>query len=129
MIWYVALGSAIGGVSRYVLGGWIQRQADTWFPIQTLLVNLSGSLLLGFLQRYALDSTAISAEVRAMLTIGLCGGYTTFSTFSFETARMLDDGDWGRAGLYIALSVVLCVGGAILGAAAARELLVLRELR
>jgi CrcB protein len=127
MIWYVALGSAAGGVLRYLLGGWIQQRAGTTFPIQTLLINVTGSLLLGFLQRYALDSAAISAEVRTMLTIGFCGGYTTFSTFSFETVRMLEDGDWKWAALYMSLSVILSVGAAVLGIAAAKELLALRR--
>lgn len=127
MIWYVALGSAAGGVLRYLLGGWIQQRAGTTFPIQTLLINVTGSLLLGFLQRYALDSAAISPEVRTMLTIGFCGGYTTFSTFSFETVRMLEDGDWKWAALYISLSVMLSVGAAVLGIAAAKELLALRR--
>ena len=128
MIWYVALGSAVGGVTRYLLGGWIQQRAGGTFPIQTLLINVSGSFLLGFLQRYALDATAISPEVRTMLTIGFCGGYTTFSTFSFETVRLLEDGDWRRATLYIGLSIVLSIGGAVLGVTAAREFLALRRV-
>lgn len=127
MIWYVALGSAVGGVARYLLGGWIQQRAGTAFPIQTLLINVTGSFLLGFLQRYALDSAVISPEVRTMLTIGFCGGYTTFSTFSFETVRMLEDGDWKRAALYMSLSVILSVGAVVLGISAARELLALRR--
>jgi CrcB protein len=127
MIWYVALGSAVGGVARYLLGGWIQQRAGTAFPIQTLLINVTGSFLLGFLQRYALDSAVISPEVRTMLTIGFCGGYTTFATFSFETVRMLEDGDWKRAALYMSLSVILSVGAAVLGISAARELLALRR--
>jgi CrcB protein len=128
MIWYVALGSAVGGVLRYLLGGWVQERAGTTFPIQTLLINVTGSLLLGFLQQYALETSAISPEVRTMLTLGFCGGYTTFSTFSFETVRMLEDGDWRRAALYVTLSVVLSVGAAILGIAAARELIALRRV-
>ena len=127
MIWYVALGSAAGGAARYLLGGWIQDRAGGTFPVQTLLINVTGSLLLGFLQRYALESTAISAEVRTLLTIGFCGGYTTFSTFSFETVRMLEDGEWRRAALYIGLSVALSVGAAIAGVAAAREVLAWRR--
>ena len=126
MIWYVALGSAVGGVTRYLLGGWIQQRTGSTFPIQTLLINVSGSFLLGLLQRYAPDSAAISPEVRTMLTIGFCGGYTTFSTFSFETVRLLEDGDWPRAALYIGLSIVLSIGGAVLGVTAAKELLALR---
>jgi CrcB protein len=127
MIWYVAFGSAVGGVARYLLGGWIQQRSGSTFPIQTLLINVTGSFLLGFLQHYALETTAISPEVRTMLTIGFCGGYTTFSTFSFETVRMLEDGDWRRAMLYITLSVTLTVGAAVLGIVAARELMALKQ--
>lgn len=126
MIWYVALGSAAGGVVRYLLGGWIQERSGSSFPIQTLVINVSGSLLLGFIQRYALETAAVTPEVRAMLTIGLCGGYTTFSTFSLETVRLLEEGDLRRAGLYVGLSVILSVGAAILGISAARELLAIR---
>jgi CrcB protein len=62
-----------------------------------------------------------------MLTIGICGGYTTFSTFSYETVRLLEDGEYTRALTYVGLSVVLSVGGAILGIALGRELLALRR--
>lgn len=127
MLWYVALGSALGGVARYLLGGWIQERSGSLFPIQTLAINVSGSLLLGFIQRYALDSTALSPEIRTLLTIGFCGGYTTFSTFSLETVRLMEDGDWRRAAAYIGLSVVLSIGGVMLGVAAARQLLAVRQ--
>lgn len=127
MIWYVALGSAIGGVARYLLGGFIQERAGSAFPVQTLVINVTGSFLLGLIQRTALDSTALSPEIRAMLTIGVCGGYTTFSTFSLETVRLVEDGDWRRAGLYVAGSVVLSIAAALLGIAAARQLIELRR--
>jgi CrcB protein len=127
MIWYVALGSAIGGVARYLVGGWVQQRSGTTFPVQTLLINVSGSFLLGLVQRYALETTALSPEVRTMLTIGVLGGYTTFSTFSYETLRLVEDGDWRWASAYILLSVVLSVAAALLGVAAARELLALRR--
>jgi CrcB protein len=127
MIWFVALGSAAGGVARYLLGGWVQERTGSTFPIQTLLINVTGSFLLGLIQRYALDSAVISPEVRTMLTIGFCGGYTTFSTFSLETVRMLEDGDWKRATMYMILSVALSVGAAVAGVAAAKELLALRR--
>lgn len=127
MIWYVALGSAIGGVARYLLGGFIQERAGTVFPVQTLAINVTGSFLLGLIQRFALDSTAISPEARAFLTIGVCGGYTTFSTFSLEAVRLMEDGDWRRAGLYVAGSVILSIAAALLGIAAARQLLELRR--
>jgi CrcB protein len=127
MLLYVALGSAIGGVSRYLLGGLIQRLLDTTFPAGTLLVNISGSFLLGALLRYAIDTPTLSPEVRALLTIGFCGGYTTFSTFSYETVALLEDGEWTRAGLYVGASVLLSLVGTFLGFAVAREVIVLRE--
>jgi CrcB protein len=127
MLLYVALGSAIGGVSRYLLGGLIQRVLDTTFPAGTLLVNISGSFLLGAILRYAIDTPTLSPEVRALLTIGFCGGYTTFSTFSYETVALLEDGEWARAGLYVGASVVLSLVGVVLGLALAREVIVLRE--
>jgi fluoride exporter len=127
MLFYVALGSAIGGVSRYLIGGLVQRLLDTTFPAGTLLVNISGSFLLGAILRYAIETPTLSPEVRALLTIGFCGGYTTFSTFSYETVALLEDGEWTRAGLYVGASVLLSLVGTFLGFAVAREVIVLRE--
>jgi CrcB protein len=127
MLFYVALGSALGGMSRYLVGGLVQRLSETSFPTGTLFVNFSGSFLLGLFLRYALDTPSFSPEVRALLTIGFCGGYTTFSTFSYETIALLDSGEWARAGFYVAASVFLSLGGTFLGAALAREVIVLRE--
>jgi CrcB protein len=127
MIWYIAFGSAVGGVLRYLLGGLIQRATSGTFPLGTLVINITGSFLLGLLYRYSADSAAITPEVRAMLTIGLCGGYTTFSTFSYETVRLLEDGEIGRAVVYIGLSVVIAVAATMLGVVAGRELLALRR--
>lgn len=127
MIWYIAIGSALGGVARYLLGGFIQRLSAGTFPTGTLVINLTGSFLLGLLYRYASDSAAITPEVRAMLTIGFCGGYTTFSTFTYETVRLLEDGESARAIAYVGLSVGLSLGAMVLGLAAGRELLMLRR--
>ncbi|HEV7364711.1 MAG TPA: fluoride efflux transporter CrcB [Gemmatimonadales bacterium] len=127
MLLYVAVGSAIGGVSRYLLGGLIQRLLDTTFPAGTLLINISGSFLLGAILRYAMETPTLSPEIRAFLTVGFCGGYTTFSTFSYETVALLEDGEWSRAGLYVGASVLLSLLGVFLGFALAREVIVLRE--
>jgi CrcB protein len=127
MIWYVALGGAVGSVLRYLVGVAVQARSGIDFPLGTLVVNLSGCLLLGFLIRYALGTSAITPEVRAFLTTGLCGGYTTFSTFSYETVSLIQDGDWRRAALYVGLSVAGSIVGVMLGIAAARQLLVLRQ--
>jgi CrcB protein len=120
---WVALGSAVGGMVRFALGALIQQRTGTTFPVGTLAVNLSGSLLLGFLLRYSLGTPAVSAEVRAFLTTGVCGGFTTFSTFSYETAALIEDGDYRRAAWYVGLSLVLSLAGAFLGIGLARELL------
>jgi CrcB protein len=127
MLFYVAVGSAIGGVSRYIMGGLIQRLLDTTFPAGTLLINISGSFLLGAILRYAIETPTLSPEIRAFLTIGFCGGYTTFSTFSYETVALLEDGEWTRAGLYVGASILLSLLGVFLGFALAREVVVLRE--
>jgi CrcB protein len=126
MLWYVAIGSAVGGVSRYLLGGLIQRALAGSFPTGTLVINITGSALLGFLLRYALDVPAMTPEIRALLGVGFCGGYTTFSTFSYEALTLLEDGDWERAGLYIALSVAGSLLATFIGFVAARELIALR---
>jgi len=126
LIWYIALGSALGGASRYLVGELVQRSAPTTFPVGTLAVNISGCFLLGLIIRYAIETPTVSPELRAFLSIGICGGYTTFSTFSFETARMMEDGEWTRAALYVALSVLVSLGAVFLGFAAARQVLALR---
>ena len=126
MLWYIALGSAVGGVGRYLLGGLVQRSFAGTFPVGTLFVNLTGSFLLGLFLRYAIDTPTLTPEVRALLTVGLCGGYTTFSTFSYESLALMEDGDWGRAGAYIVLSLGLSLLATFLGVAAARELSSLR---
>ncbi len=126
MLWYVAIGSAVGGVSRYLLGGFLQRVFAASFPVGTLVINVTGSALLGFILRYSLDTPSVTPEMRVLLGVGLCGGYTTFSTFSYETLALLEDGDWRRAGLYAGLSVAGALVATFLGFVAARELLALR---
>ncbi len=124
---WVALGSAAGGVLRFALGAMIQQKTGSTFPVGTLIINLSGALLLGFLLRYSLETPAVSPELRALLTTGFCGGYTTFSTFTYETAALIEDGDYHRAVWYVVLSVALSLGGTFLGIGLAREALDFRR--
>jgi len=126
MLWYIAVGRAIGGVSRYLVGGLTQRLIGGVFPVGTLLINVSGSFLLGLILRYGVETATLTPEVRAFLTIGFCGGYTTFSTFSYETVALAEDGQWARAALYVTLSVGLSLIATFLGFAAARELMTVR---
>ena len=125
LVWYVAIGSAFGGASRFALSSFIQQRAGT-FPVGTLIVNITGSLALGFLLRYALGSTSVSAETRALLTTGFCGGYTTFSTFSYETVALIQDGDYRRAAWYVMLSVVLSLMATFAGIMLGNQLLAAR---
>ena len=124
--WYVALGSAAGGAARFGLSTLVQQQFGPTFPVGTLVVNVSGSLLLGFLWRYALGTDATSPEVRALLTTGFCGGYTTFSTFTYETMVLFEDGQSVRAGVYVISSVLLSLAAVWLGASGARTVLGIR---
>lgn len=127
MIWYVAAGGAVGSVARYLLSTLLQERAGAVFPVGTLVVNATGSLLLGLLLRYSLDAPAFSPEVRVLLTTGFCGGYTTFSTFSYETARLMETGDYRRAVAYVVLSVGVSLAAMLAGFAAARALIAWRQ--
>jgi len=126
MIWSVALGGAVGSVARFLLSSLLQRATGSAFPVWTLLINLTGSILLGFLMRYLVDGVHVASTTRALLTTGFCGGCTTFSTFSYETAALIEQGDWRRASTYVALSVGLSLLGAIAGIGLAGELVAVR---
>lgn len=103
----VFIASGTGGLARYVFGGWVQRLSGGTFPLGTLVVNVSGCLLIGFFGGAALTGRSlIREEYRVALLVGLLGGYTTFSTFGWETFSMLGDGQFGRALLNAAASVV-----------------------
>lgn len=127
LLWGIAVGAAVGGLARYFVAAFIQQRAGTTFPWGTLIVNLSGSLLLGFIVRYAVATPGMSFEMRALLTTGFCGGYTTFSTFSFETATLLEDGQYERASAYAFGSVLLALAGTFGGFMLARQVIALRE--
>lgn len=115
MLWLVALGSAVGGVTRWLLGGVFQRWFAAGFPGGTLVVNVTGCLLIGMLMRYSMESTALTPEWRALLVVGFCGGYTTFSTFSYETLRLMQDGEWAKVAIYVGGSVALSLLAVTLG--------------
>jgi CrcB protein len=128
MIWLVALGGALGSVSRFLLGPAIQRALGfTYpfgtFPFGTLFINVAGSLIVGIVAGLATDGGTLSPEARTFLAIGFCGGFTTFSTFGLETVVLLEAGQVGRAGAYIIASVALSVTAAFLGLLAARQFL------
>ena len=128
---YVAVGSAIGGVARFVVGSWAQRRLDDMmprvgaiaFPIGTLIVNVTGSLLLGAILVIVARLGDEGNATRLLLAVGLCGGYTTFSTFSAETLGLMENGGSGLAMLNVAASVALGVAAVFAGAFLARAAL------
>lgn len=101
----IFLGSGIGGVCRYLLGGWIQRFGNGTFPIGTLTVNIAGCLVIGFLSAAFAGRWLVREEYRIALTVGILGGFTTFSSFGLETFVLLNDGEYVRAAMNIGLSL------------------------
>lgn len=119
----VATGGAVGTGARYLLSLWVPRLLGPGFPVATLLVNGGGSFLIGLLMQWGLSTTAISPTLRLVLTTGFLGGLTTFSTFSYETIKLLEDKAFLDAGANILLSLLLGLGGCFLGMVAAKALL------
>ena len=106
----IALGSALGGVSRYWVSGLVAERVGETFPWGTLVVNIVGSAIIGVLAAFG-DSARVGlpAEARLFLMVGVLGGFTTFSSFSLQTLRLMQDGDWMRAAVNVLLSVALCL--------------------
>lgn len=118
----VFVGAGVGGLARYFIGDWVQNAGGASFPWGTLVINVTGALLLGLLYRF-LEGTAARPEWRLFVGVGICGGYTTFSTFSYETLRLLQDGQWQRAGAYAFGSVILSIAAVFAGFGLAESLL------
>ncbi|MCX6151967.1 MAG: fluoride efflux transporter CrcB [Ignavibacteriales bacterium] len=110
----VSFGAAIGGSLRYWLSNFIYKFLPISFPYGTLSVNLIGSFLVGLFMFYFDEREIISPNIRLFLTVGFCGGFTTFSTFSLETINLLRDSEFLFAGLNIFLNIGLCLAGVYL---------------
>jgi len=109
-IW-VAIGGALGSISRYWLSGMVASTYGDTFPLGTLIINILGSLVIGFFYTFTGPDGRIiaSSDARVFVMVGLCGGFTTFSSFSLQTLNLMRDGDFLRAGLNVVLSVALCM--------------------
>ena len=116
----IALCGGLGCLGRYLLSGWVYKLLGEHFPYGTLVVNILGSFLLGLLMELSLHSTLIPMNLRLGLTVGFLGGLTTFSTFSYETLKLLENGELLYAGMNAALSLFVCLVFSWLGITAAR---------
>ena len=108
----VGLGGFIGSGGRYLLG-LVPVEGD--FPLMTFAVNFAGAVLIGAVFEAATEGSGLPDNAVLFLKTGVCGGFTTFSTFSLETVTLLSNGKSGLAAAYVALSVVLCLLGVVLG--------------
>jgi CrcB protein len=110
----IGAGGALGAVARYGLAGLVQRvSAD--FPYGTMSVNVLGCLVIGIVGAYFAGPALVREEWRLAILIGLLGGFTTFSTFSFETFQLMNDGAWTRAGANVLLTNFLCLSTTWIG--------------
>ena len=121
---WVGLGSALGGILRYLAAGWVQRTWPHALPVGTMAVNVSGCLIMGVLAGLRTEGgePALKPEVREFLLTGVLGGYTTFSAFSLQTLALYRDGQPAWAFAYVVLSVALCLGSVAAGYALGRTL-------
>jgi CrcB protein len=114
---WVAFGGALGSVARFGCSSLIAQRFGETFPLGTLVINVVGSFVIGaFATLTGPDGRVLtSGDMRQFVTVGLCGGYTTFSSFSIQTLSLVQDGQYARAGLNVVGSVVLCLGAVWLG--------------
>jgi CrcB protein len=120
---FVGLGGFLGTIARYTLGGLVARAKNrSAFPCETLLVNVLGCLGIGFLAGLAETRGFFSGSMRAFLFVGLLGGFTTFSTFGYETVQLLRNGQTGSALWSMSLQLLIGLGGVWIGDAIARVL-------
>jgi len=112
---WVCLGGAAGTGARYWLSGWTQRHTGPGFPAGTLAVNVIGSFLLGILMEIGVSGGMLTPTLRLSLTTGVMGGFTTYSTFNYETIEYLREGALFLAGANVAVTVLGCLGAGVAG--------------
>jgi CrcB protein len=120
---WVCVGGAAGTGARYWLSGWAQRHVGSGFPAGTLAVNVVGSFLLGALMEIGVTGGLLGPTLRIALTTGVMGGFTTYSTFNYETIEYLREGAWALGITNVAATVLVCLGAGVAGLAAARGLI------
>jgi CrcB protein len=118
----VGLGGFIGSIARYWISGLVQNLAGPTFPFGTLVVNIAGGFLLGAVLVLSLERSLIGPDLRLLLAVGVCGGFTTMSTFSYETIELMRDGELLASFWNVTATVVACCAAVWLGGVTARVL-------
>lgn len=121
---WIAVGSALGGVARFWCSGFVAERFGGTFPWGTLLVNVVGSFIIGFFATLTGPDGRflVASDTRLFVMVGLCGGYTTFSSFSLQTLMLAQEGEWLQVAANILLSLVVCLAAVWLGHVAASGL-------
>ena len=119
---WIALGAVIGASARYFISGYVARTFFSTFAYGTLIINITGSLVLGFFLILAGERVLLDPRWRLFIAIGFCGSYTTFSSYAFETFSYLEQGQWLLMTANIVANNALCVAAVLAGAAIARWL-------
>lgn len=117
---WIALGAIVGASARYALSGYITRLVSVAFPWGTLLINITGSFLLGFFMILTTERLLVDVRWRWLFAVGFCGSYTTFSSYAFETFALMEQGQWGLVAFNILGSNLLCLAAVLGGAVLAR---------
>ena len=118
----VGLGGFAGAVARYAVDGWVARSLGTSFPFGTLIINASGSLLIGILFAASIERATLPADIRAPVMIGFVGAYTTFSTYMLESWRLVEDGAWGLGAINVIGSIAIGLAAVGIGLAIGRAI-------
>jgi CrcB protein len=119
---WIALGAVAGASARYLVSGYVARTFASVFPYGTLVINITGSFVLGFFLILAGERVLLDPRWRLLIAIGFCGSYTTFSSYAFESVAYFEQGQWLLLALNIITSNALCLAAVLAGAAIARGL-------
>jgi fluoride exporter len=119
---WVSLGAVLGANLRYLLSKLVARVSDSGFPYSTLIINISGSLLLGFFLAWTTERVLANPMWKWLVAIGFCGSYTTFSSYAYETMAYFEQGHWALFAANILGNNLLCLGAVLVGVAIARAI-------
>jgi fluoride exporter len=119
---WIALGAVVGASARYSLSGYTAKVLSTNFPYGTLVINITGSLLLGFFMIWTSERVLVDPRWRWLIAIGFCGSYTTFSSYAFETFALVEQGQWLLMAVNVVANNLLCLVSVLAGAVLARWL-------